>query len=84
MFYVYVLRSRSDNMLYIGFTSDLRKRFEAHNARKVESTKARVPFELLYYEACRHREDALHREKYLKSTYGHRYLRNRLENDLEH
>jgi putative endonuclease len=36
---------------------------------------------LVYYEACRGRLDAFHREKYLKTTYGHRYLRNRLKND---
>jgi putative endonuclease len=81
MFYVYVLRSRKDKMLYVGFTRDLKSRFEAHNAGKVNSTKARVPFELLYYEACRQQADALYREKYLKTTYGHRYLRNRLRGE---
>ena len=40
------------------------KRFEDHNKGKVESTKLRTPFELIYYEACRNEEDALHREKY--------------------
>ena len=82
MFYVYVLRSQTDGMFYIGFTADLKARFEAHHQGKVESTKARLPFELLYYEACRHQADALHREKYLKSTYGHRYLKNRLRGDV--
>jgi putative endonuclease len=34
---------------------------------------------LVYYEASHHLRDAFHREKYLKSTYGHRYLRSRLK-----
>ena len=81
MFYVYVLRSKIDGMLYTGFTGDLKTRLTAHNAGKVESTRTRAPFELLYYEACRNQNDALHREQYLKTTYGHRYLRNRLKHD---
>ncbi|PYL91413.1 MAG: hypothetical protein DMF16_02510 [Verrucomicrobia bacterium] len=43
----------------------------------VKSTKRHLPVELIYYEACQNKKDAYHREKYLKSTYGHRYLRNR-------
>ena len=81
MFYVYVLRSKTDGMLYTGFTGDLKTRLATHNAGKVESTRARAPFELLYYEACRNQNDALHRERYLKTTYGHRYLKNRLKHD---
>ncbi len=82
MFYVYVLRSRNDGMLYTGFSADLKKRIAAHNAGKVESTRTRGPFELLYYEASRQQSDALRREKYLKTTYGHRYLKSRLRADL--
>jgi putative endonuclease len=81
MHYVYVLRSCKDGAFYIGSTSDLRKRFQQHNQGKVESTRYRTPFELVYYEASRHAKDAFHRERYLKSTYGHRYLRNRLKHD---
>ena len=81
MFYVYVLRSQTDGMLYTGFTGDLKSRLAAHNSGKVESTRARAPFELIYYEACRDQNDALHRERYLKTTYGHRYLTNRLKHD---
>ena len=62
--YVYVLKSLKDGNFYKGYTKDLKKRFEDHNKGKVESTKLRIPFELIYYEACRNEEDALHREKY--------------------
>ena len=82
MYYVYVLRSKKDGNFYTGYTGDLKRRVAAHNAGQVKSTRLRRPLELVYYEACRNQEDALHREKYLKTTYGHRYVRNRLKHDL--
>ena len=78
MYYVYVLKSLADGMLYIGCTSDLKNRIRSHANGSVESTKKRLPLELIYYEACNHRNDAFRREKYLKTTYGHRYLKHRL------
>jgi putative endonuclease len=52
--------------LYIGCTNDLKRRFEEHNSGLNRSTKGRRPFELLYYEAYRAKQDALHREEMLK------------------
>lgn len=78
MFYVYVLRSGYDNGLYIGCTKDLRARLKVHNSGGVKSTKKRLPVELVYYEACLNENDAFRREKYLKTAYGRRYLKNRL------
>lgn len=37
---------------------------------------------LIYFEACPNQEDALSREKYLKTTYGKRFLKNRLKHFL--
>jgi putative endonuclease len=84
MFYVYVLRSRLDGNLYIGHAADLRKRLADHSSGKVHSTRGRTPFELVYYEASRNLSDVIRREKYLKTTYGHRYLKSRLKNDVSH
>ncbi len=81
-YFVYVLMSLEDKKFYTGFTSNLSERFNEHNSGKVNSTKSRIPFELIYYEVCKNQQDALHREKYLKSTYGKRYIRNRLKNFL--
>ena len=67
MIYTYVLQSEKDKKFYVGFTEDLKLRFEQHNKGYVESTKDRRPLELIYYEACLDREDAIRREKYLKS-----------------
>lgn len=80
--YVYVLRSLADQQFYVGLTNNLSTRLEAHNTGLVSSTKARVPFELVYWEGCLNRSDAAHREKYLKTAWGKRYLKTRLKKYL--
>ena len=81
-YFVYILLSKKDNKFYTGFTHNLNERFIKHNSHKVSSTQYRGPFDLVYYEVCFNQEDALHREKYLKSSYGKRYIKNRLKNFL--
>jgi putative endonuclease len=82
MEYVYVLQSVKDRKFYTGWTNNLRKRFSEHNNGDVFSTKHRTPFKLIYYEASISREDAKIREKYLKTAWGKRYLKNRLRQYL--
>jgi putative endonuclease len=82
-FYIYVLRSQKDGDFYTGFTNDLKQRIYQHNNGLVPSTKSRIPFDLIYSEACLHKYDAIAREKYLKSGMGKRYLKNRLKQYLE-
>ncbi len=83
MQYVYVLRSQKDGDFYIGCTQDLRERVKLHNARKVTSTRLRVPFKLIYYEAYLHKSDAFDRERYLKTRWGRNHIRKALKNYLE-
>mgnify|MGYP002338726426 CR=1 FL=1 len=83
MHYVYVLKSRVDGQNYVGYTSDLKRRINEHNQGMVASTERRCPLDLIYYEACRNMHDATKREKYLKTSYGRRYIRNRLAHDLD-
>ena len=45
MLYTYVLQSEKDNKFYVGFTKNLKLRFEQHNKGLVESTKERIPFQ---------------------------------------
>lgn len=72
MHYVYILKSKKDNQLYIGETSDLKRRFKEHNDGKSEATKHRVPFELIYYEAYPNSLLAKQREHKLKK-FGQSY-----------
>lgn len=81
-YFTYVLRSQKDGRWYTGYTNDLRKRFSAHRAGEVTSTKGRGPFELMYYEYCVNKYDAWNRERYLKSGPGKRFLTNRLKRFL--
>jgi len=80
---VYVIQSIKDSNLYVGYTEDLKARLQKHNDGQVDSTMYRRPFKMIYYEACINQQDALHREKYLKTTYGKRYIRNRLKEYLK-
>lgn len=79
MYYVYILQSEKDGKNYSGFTEDLALRFEEHSSGRVESTKNRRPLKIIYFEGCISREDALKREKYLKTFYGRMFLQNRLK-----
>ncbi|HSV43663.1 MAG TPA: GIY-YIG nuclease family protein [Candidatus Bathyarchaeia archaeon] len=83
MFYLYILKSKKDGNLYIGSTKDLEKRINQHNAGKVFSTKTRIPFELIYYEAYKSEHDARYREKNLKiRSRAFAQLKKRIENSL--
>ena len=82
MYYTYVLQSSKDSQFYVGFTKDLKLRFEQHKKGLVEATKSRRPLELIYYEACLDQKDAVRREKYLKTYLGKLFLRNRLKSYL--
>ena len=83
MHYVYVLYSLKDKKFYTGHTKQLEVRLEEHFQGRVGSTRSRRPLRLTYYEACLEQADALHRERYLKTTWGKRYLKNRLRTSLE-
>jgi len=78
-YYVYILISLKDGKKYTGYTKDLSSRFEAHQKGKVLSTKHRRPFKLIYFEGCLSQQDALKREKYLKTHYGKMFLGKRLK-----
>ena len=64
--YVYLLRSLKDKEYYLGYTTDLKRRLDAHNKGAVRATKARRPFELLHYEIHTTKELAKMRERKLK------------------
>ncbi len=82
MFYTYVLQSEKDNGFYVGFTENLRLRFEKHCKGQVESTRDRRPLKLIYSESCLSQDDATKREKYLKSYHGRMFLMKRLKSYL--
>ena len=80
MFYVYILQSLKNKSLYIGYTSDLKKRFSEHNDGKSLATKPFRPYNLIFYEAFLNQKDAKLREEYLKSGWGFRSIKKMMEN----
>jgi putative endonuclease len=53
-----------------------------HQAGEAFATSYRGPWRLIYYEAYLEEEDALGRERYLKSGGGRRFLKNQLRHYL--
>jgi putative endonuclease len=81
-YFVYLLRSLKDGNFYTGFTRDLNKRIKEHDDGNVLSTKNRRPLILVYFECSLNQKDATRREKYLKTAWGKRYLKNRIKDYL--
>lgn len=79
MYYVYVIKSKIADFYYKGFCNDLEKRLKEHNSGITKSNKGYRPFDLIYYEECATKEDALVKEKYWKSASGRRYLKNKIK-----
>lgn len=74
MYYVYVLRGDMRHELYIGATSDLRRRLRQHLGGTSVHTHKSKNWTLVYYEAYASKDEAFERERALKlfgSAYGH-------------
>ncbi|MEM7146343.1 MAG: GIY-YIG nuclease family protein [Verrucomicrobiota bacterium] len=82
MYWVYVLESEIERgSFYIGSSADPDHRLRSHNAGRVRSTKGRRPWRRVLLEEHLDRSSAEKRERYLKSGYGRRWLKRRLESD---
>ena len=66
MNYTYIVKC-SDGTFYTGWTKDIEKRIEAHNAGKgAKYTKTRRPVVLVYLEEFATKEEAMKREYAIK------------------
>lgn len=75
MYQVYILKSLKDGKTYVGYAIDAKARLSEHNSGKVNTTKHRKPFQILYTEACSDLATAKNRELYWKSGGGRRKLK---------
>ena len=82
MYYVYLLKSLDSDDIYLGYSQDVQRRLDEHNARGNASTKHHQ-WQLVYYEAYASEFDARDRERRLKQ-YGKSLsmLKKRLENSI--
>lgn len=80
MYYVYILRSKKLERNYIGFTSNLKLRYEEHCAGLSKYTSRSKDWKIIYVEVYSNYDDAIIREKRLK-YFGKAYtgLKKRLK-----
>ncbi len=69
-FFLYILQSKKDGSFYIGQTNNILNRIQKHNKGQIQSTKHRIPFDLIYFEQYNTRREAMFRERTLKSPRG--------------
>ena len=83
MYYVYLIESQNDKSWYIGYSSDLKRRINDHQkGYGSRTTSLKSNWKLIYYEAYIEKQDAIGREKFLKSGSGRKYLNKQLKNYL--
>jgi putative endonuclease len=80
---VYILFSQKDHLLYIGFTTNIERRLENHNAGGTTSTANRRPLQLIFCEFYLFEADARKRELYFKTTMGKKAIKLMLAGTLE-
>ena len=77
-FFVYILRSETTGRIYIGHTSDLKRRLREHNDSQLGKSrytrKQKGPWRLVYSEEKESRGDAMRRERFLKGGQGREWI----------
>ncbi|MBM4339949.1 MAG: GIY-YIG nuclease family protein [Deltaproteobacteria bacterium] len=66
--FVYILHSNLTGRRYIGHTNDLNKRLKEHNAGRVKSTKAGLPWRIIACKKYSLRSEARWIERSLKHS----------------
>lgn len=77
MWYVYFLQLGNGD-IYVGSTSDLRRRITSHQRGHVTSAKAHLPITLKSYVAVQTEGNARDLERYFKSGSGKAFANKRL------
>jgi putative endonuclease len=76
MWHVYVLYSMSSQKTYVGFTKDVNRRLFEHNVSETKGFTLRYrPWTLIYTESFASKEEAMKREKFLKTGRGREELK---------
>ena len=83
MHYVYVLISQKNGTIYIGRTSNLKRRIEEHLRKKNKTTSRMEKIQLIFYEAFLAKTDSIRRERYFKTSKGRNSLKQIIRESLK-
>lgn len=82
-YFVYVLKSKEKDFIFVGFSKNYKQRIKQHNKGQVQSTKNYLPCKLIDLEIYTNRIDAKRRKNYLKTTKGRTTLKSMLKETLK-
>jgi putative endonuclease len=75
MYQVYVLYSENYQKIYIGMTSNLEARLKSHNELGTKGWTIKYrPWVIIYTEEMKTKQEALVRERQLKSAKGREFI----------
>ena len=78
MYYVYLIRSiKYPQTVYVGYTTDIKKRLKTHNSGGSIHTKKDKPWEIVIRISFRDMDIAKQFEKYLKTQSGRAFVKKR-------
>jgi putative endonuclease len=80
VYFTYKIKSKIKDRYYIGSSDNLERRLILHNEGNTISTKAYIPWELVYFETFRTKSEALKREKHLKKMKSKKYIKWLIDN----
>jgi len=81
-YFTYILRSTIADRYYIGSTSNLENRLIHHNSGHSRSTKAYIPWEIVYIEEYKTSSEAIKREYALKRIRNRETLLKIIKNEI--
>jgi len=76
MYFTYIIKSTVDGSFYTGQCKNLSERLQRHNNGGTKSTKAKAPWQLVYYETFNTRSEACRRELEIKKKKSRLYIDN--------
>ena len=80
MYFVYILYSKTVDKYYVGYTNNLEHRLEQHNSSHKGFTSQSNDWEIAYSEEYESKQDAMQREKVIKSWKSRKRIEMLLKN----
>ena len=82
MYYFYILRGTKKDKIYIGSTSDIKRRLNEHNRGHTKSTRRFMPWCIVYLEKYLTRAEAIKRERQIKKWKNRKRIERLIERNI--